>query len=125
MFRTVVCRSLLILACLGLACSAAEAGKWHLRLYGYQPINYGYPPSNYVFPRYGFQRGYVYFERPPYGTPLLDDPKHCPPDHIVAAPYAPASNGEVPPPGADPASLNPNDAPPAAEPPTPEPPTAR
>ena len=64
---------------------AAEAGEWSERLYGYQPRNYGYAPSNYVFPRYGFVRGYVYVEGPPYGSPALGDPSRCPPGTVDAA----------------------------------------
>lgn len=59
----------LLLAILLSTASAAVAGEWLQRLYGYRPQNYGYPPSNYIFPRYGLVRGTVYYQGPPYGAP--------------------------------------------------------
>jgi hypothetical protein len=70
----------------------ADAGDWRYRLYGYRPRNYGYFPSNYVFPRYGFVRGYVYVDGPPYGSPALDDPRRAPP--IVVDPALPQPPAE-------------------------------
>ncbi|HEY5315427.1 MAG TPA: hypothetical protein VIK18_23050 [Pirellulales bacterium] len=75
--------------------SAAKAGDWRYRLYGYTPRNYGYFPSNYVFPRYGLVRGYVYVEGPPYGSPAFDDPRHTPPTLVdPALPQPPAEEIE-------------------------------
>ena len=68
------------------AFGVAQAGERLWYRYGYRPKVYGYPPSSYVFPRYGFVRGYVYFEGPPYGSPLLGDPNHC---STLPAPVAP------------------------------------
>jgi hypothetical protein len=59
--------------------SAAGAGDWGAWRYGYRPKVYGSAPSDYLFPRYGFSRGYVYFEGPLYTSPALGDPNHCPP----------------------------------------------
>jgi hypothetical protein len=70
------CGWLLAIACLSPA--SAAAGELFVRMYGYLPQVYGYPPSAYVFPRYGFERGYVYVQRPPYGSPALGTPAMCP-----------------------------------------------
>ena len=68
---------LLFLAIAGCVPTIAGAGDRLYRIYGYQPRVYGYAPSDYVFPRYGFQRGYVYVEGPPYGSPELGPPALC------------------------------------------------
>jgi hypothetical protein len=68
---------LLLLAVAGCCPTIAGAGEWLSRLYGYRPRVYGYAPSDYVYPRYGFQRGYVYVEGPPYGSPELGPPALC------------------------------------------------
>ncbi len=68
---------LLVLAIASSCPTTARAGEWAYRLYGYRPRVYGYAPSDYVFPRYGFQRGYVYVEGPPYGSPALGPPALC------------------------------------------------
>jgi hypothetical protein len=68
---------LLLIAVASFCPTIAGAGEWVYRLYGYRPRVYGYAPSEYVFPRYGFQRGYVYVEGPPYGSPALGPPAFC------------------------------------------------
>jgi hypothetical protein len=68
---------LLLLAVAGSCPKIAGAGEWLYRIYGYRPRVYGYAPSEYVYPRYGFQRGYVYVEGPPYGSPELGPPALC------------------------------------------------
>lgn len=93
-------RLLLAAALLGGVASTAEAGEWLYRLYGYQPRVYGSFPSQYVFPRYGFKRGYVYFEGPAYGSPMLDDPCHVAPAYAnPALPQPPAEEPELIPAG--------------------------
>jgi hypothetical protein len=68
---------LLLIAVASCCPSIGGASEWVYRLYGYRPRVYGYAPSEYVYPRYGFQRGYVYVEGPPYGSAALGPPAFC------------------------------------------------
>jgi hypothetical protein len=80
---------LLLLTLAGCWPTIAAAGDWAYRLYGYQPRVYGYAPSEYVFPRYGFRRGYVYVEGPPYGSAELGPPAVCRGSAAIAPEFLP------------------------------------